>query len=1363
MNKVESEDEVSKADNKTHLFGDIVMENVHHMVKVLNLETNYSLNDRFARDLDSVYKDFVDRLPVELKTLTGQKLNSIIDFNYVSSDRVYILCYSSESYTELRLYDDSFLKAKESKKLSDDCLTCLLVSESLNLVLVSGGLFENKIFVLNAETIEEIKILSTNKQVKSIAQCFNKGVFFSLQNDNGVFEWDLGNLGKFSVVTSENFECLSVSKNTGLVVVATSYGKIEVYEGEKKIEVKETIKIKGVLVSDFGEYLAVDSQNSVFVYKINEKSMEMIYSKEFEGVIKDLLFIKDNILVVVLKNGTIYIIDFCVYRQLIKLSIDKVKRIQSINDEYFMALVDLKLYTVKIPDLLKSFKIDNCSFTALSIQNKCAYVVRKTQLNELDLKTEVHRELFKTSKDIQKLHYIDDERLIISVSGSMILFDTLAQKILIDKPIDDEFIYIFKVNYIKNQLFTGGSKKIIRIYDLNTLEKTMEFGKHTTNITHIISFTDWSKLITREINYIRIFDLTSYKEIHVIEKKSLNITLTPDNRRLFIQNKFIIQIYELSSNTIIHEMNHRGTLISGLYFTKNQKMFITLTSDSFLRFWDFNTLTLVFEIPTAGSPDHFKVSEDEEFFLIRSDIKYKTILLIKNPLLSRQTHFFGPTLDYFGFLKYFCDIKNRKPVTYQEDFDKSIILPHCLTYTHLFSYQGMSTQLKQCLLYNPVFSTLPLNYSPLDISLVLNHKNVVLVFLKYLTKKIQEFPFIGNSINQKNLVKLNLLGFDTLTDFYNALLYVNPFPDFPKIVKNSAYLPKVRKNQSFLPNLHLFDVTPADEGISVEFVTSLVQLNITSGSKESIAFLSSLLRCTYTDIFRSTFIQMLINYKWKYIFLVTVSECILFVVYMFLLSAVSLTSDSLGTLIVFFIFGFILTTYEALQILGGIKVYLKDFWNFVDITRSSLMILYLDCIIYNRSYTSTTLLLLNLVSWVRGISYFRIFSKTRYMINLITEVCKDVASFLIILAYSTIAFSFILMLMVDNHTRYFDYFQLSYLITLGNINTVDYNTIQWVCFIITTIINPIIMINLLISIMGDTHDKVQENKEVAEYKELTSLIFEVEVASIFRRNNSVYERFHICQEIVTKGLATTWMGKVREIKTMINSLKFNQIKTNEINTQILNENIKLKEQLGRVEKMIVNIKEKLTVENFEANDFEVSCQKGHKLSKSYHYESIVKCHKCGSLNEIGFSCGICSYFVCKGCYKSVLTEKVAASEFSCFRDHKVVWLSDNLQYKNKMKVFLCAGCKKGMYKNSFNCDKCSWDICRKCVEIVFTKSGQAWSVHCDNNHSLSWVKKGHPNYMCNKCKNLFSNIGSFMCLNCNYDICIRCLSMELGK
>ena len=68
---------------------------------------------------------------------------------------------------------------------------------------------------------------------------------------------------------------------------------------------------------------------------------------------------------------------------------------------------------------------------------------------------------------------------------------------------------------------------------------------------------------------------------------------------------------------------------------------------------------------------------------------------------------------------------------------------------------------------------------------------------------------------------------------------------------------------------------------------------------------------------------------------------------------------------------------------------------------------------------------------------------------------------------------------------------ISYLAMLGNNFSYSPN-LYTIVFIFSTIINPIILLNLVVSIMEDTFSSVEQSKEISNYKELAGLVLEAE-------------------------------------------------------------------------------------------------------------------------------------------------------------------------------------------------------------------------------------------------------------------------------
>ena len=132
----------------------------------------------------------------------------------------------------------------------------------------------------------------------------------------------------------------------------------------------------------------------------------------------------------------------------------------------------------------------------------------------------------------------------------------------------------------------------------------------------------------------------------------------------------------------------------------------------------------------------------------------------------------------------------------------------------------------------------------------------------------------------------------------------------------------------------------------------------------------------------------------------------------------------------------------------------------------------------------------------------------------------------------------------------------------------------------------------------------------------------------------------------------------------------------------------IKDQLARVEKILGGIKDKIADSNYiVASD--VLCINGHKLIYEYMHDQLMACNKCNKNSEVRYHCAPCNYSLCKVCYKSVYKQKLAKRDVTCYRFHQLTWISDHSKYQNyDNKVFICAGCNKKLYQDSFNCKKC---------------------------------------------------------------------------
>ena len=219
-----------------------------------------------------------------------------------------------------------------------------------------------------------------------------------------------------------------------------------------------------------------------------------------------------------------------------------------------------------------------------------------------------------------------------------------------------------------------------------------------------------------------------------------------------------------------------------------------------------------------------------------------------------------------------------------------------------------------------------------------------------------------------------------------------------------------------------------------------------------------------------------------------------------------------------------------------------------------------------------------MLSWLRGITYFRLFDNTRYMVNMIKEVVKDALSFLLLFLYSTLAFGFIYFALDDaDSDEIATYLRNSYKFNLSDYDTETYDTLEWLVFLAASMINIIIMLNLLIAIFSDTYTRVKENRIIADQLELASLIYEGEVGLFYKRKIIDYKYLHIFtdQEAVVESDQIS--SQVKSLKKKINTMQksiyeiaTDNKSTNEKVERLYDKIDNMHKTMERIEKKLVN-------------------------------------------------------------------------------------------------------------------------------------------------------------------------------------------------
>jgi hypothetical protein len=490
----------------------------------------------------------------------------------------------------------------------------------------------------------------------------------------------------------------------------------------------------------------------------------------------------------------------------------------------------------------------------------------------------------------------------------------------------------------------------------------------------------------------------------------------------------------------------------------------------------------------------------------------------------------------YEYLEYlYSALFAHKECEHRPEFDTWVIEPFHINAVHLYAYFNQTGLLGTAVASHSPFFKSRTGHTPLAIALEKRFMDCVNAIYKSSKYRLENgdrwsFEYFGDS-----LISLHYSGYENLHRIYELAMVKCEDPSLPKFCFEDVSLPYSVTSES--PITDVSDYGPDffnTEGNAIVFAQSAFRISMNMGSQESTDYLESLIKCPNESIYGTKVVQMILRQKWAKVQLFLILQALFYVMYLVLLALYSSVYFQDRVFLLWpFLVSFALFSYEILQMYYDGMEYLEDPWNYVDLVRSILLFVYAVSEWFGLGlWDDEVLILLMMFSWLRGISYFRILEKTRYLIKLIMAATIDISAFFIILFYSTIAFSLIYQAHIHDDRSFLDYFLDAFKLNLGELNTDASSTfLGWILFIIVSIINPVIMLNLLISIMSDTYGRVKEKRVVADARQLAEMILEVESIMGWRRGlNEMFYLKMFCLESELSSADESIEGKLREMK-----------------------------------------------------------------------------------------------------------------------------------------------------------------------------------------------------------------------------------------
>ena len=752
-----------------------------------------------------------------------------------------------------------------------------------------------------------------------------------------------------------------------------------------------------------------------------------------------------------------------------------------------------------------------------------------------------------------------DLKYIASASGDkkLILWDFNTKEAVVQLEGHTSSIFCVTFNNAGTLAVSGAQDKNLIVWDIIDKCKKKVLDGHTDTVFAVkISFDD-QFIISGAADYtIRIWSLLTLAQTEKIETKAgmiESISISNDGKYLaFGDRASKVNLWDWESRSFIKKFGSHSKWVKSVSFSADNNLFATSSNDCSIRVWNASEERQEFQLNGhTSSVRAVRFTNDGKYIISAGE---DLLIRVWNIYDVDEFELTDVSSSLESFI-YLTKIKTKTPCSqlYKDHtFGRlRINLAHFYTYLNY-----------DLLLHDAIFDGVEIKrdaegHTPLFYGLSRSSQNCIDVILKFMNriKSTSMDIYLNYSHALRDEFERLLSNHSVhLPEFLDEIFYT--VSDLPNFAVSKGKLPMLLFSESkkIDTNLFVYSVEETPQGVDeipIEFKTLPFAIPFHGGSAESIVLLRNIANCPNPRILQTQFIKSYIGNKWTniwpFILFLTLLMWSNIVAMSVAIVKIYISSWTLSTppelydeLIIFIILNLFLVIYELIQsITTGIS-YFTEFWNMVDILRSTLCLSWGFMSFY---FTQEDLFVITwimvVINFFRGLTSFRAFSTTRYYTRLITRAFSDSSSFLFIFFYSTFAFGVIYFVSQEGReTEIFKLWSSPYQLNMGEIsegNKVE-NPATYIYFMMASIINVIIMLNLLISILGDSFDSFQMDAMQIDYLEQAELILEIEGLMFWKRSMNEKQFMQTCRELSVEE-NQEWEGKIKMIMTTIRKMR----------------------------------------------------------------------------------------------------------------------------------------------------------------------------------------------------------------------------------
>lgn len=780
---------------------------------------------------------------------------------------------------------------------------------------------------------------------------------------------------------------------------------------------------------------------------------------------------------------------------------------------------------------------------------------------------EVQKELRSHSKEIRKIRISNDDQMAASCSmdTTVVLWDLIQCESLTTFSKHTGKVHGLDFSPNCKLIASGGEDFNIYIWNTSTYELVFEVIAHSDSIFELKFQNDNETLIsTGADKTIRLWSVNTKESLLKFETRTPIIDcadLSPDQQNfVYGCRDSVIRLWDWGLKEEITTFKVASGNVNSLRFLKDSVHFVSGSGDFIVRVW--NCVEQRLEVALAGHMGSVKgISVSNNMNKVYSGCFKKQLKIWDLENVSQlELVDVSSVMDsyvYFSLVKH----KDFPPnFLFKSNFSKLKI-----NLLHYYCYLGLKKPLSKALK-----DGLPIKLdddlrSPLYYAITRKSQtcvDTVLVFMIQLRKEnLKLFLSYSNALRDDFPLLLENPS-SYLEDFFDVLFY--KIPGIIKFGVPIVSLPALSYTDSkWIDTKHFVNEGDADSStkeLIIEFKTLPFPIDCVQGSSGSIDIIDSITLTRNSKILRTELVTTYIRNKyenvWSFILILTIVNWVSLVI---MIGLVFLSNEGKQSTTrfyilsaIYFILNILNSIYELIQSLATGWSYFSDIWNIIDMSKVLISFAWIAFenseIEHPEDYEILTWFMIAL-NFLRGLTGFRTFDKTRHYTKLIVRSIFESSYFLLIFFYSTLTFGVLYYCTKYNDPIRFSIWKIPYELNNGNFENTSEFSLQYFTFILASIVNVIIILNLLISILGDSFESFQSEAAEVDCLEMAEIVLEIETLMFWRRKKSVKSYIYKCQ-IVEQQEKKNWEGRLNAISEMVEELKYKfETDLNEVKVQ----------------------------------------------------------------------------------------------------------------------------------------------------------------------------------------------------------------------